>query len=156
MVKITLLPVLRPSFNAREICKQSVLLENHLNEPQQRCKDCINKHFLTIEALAEEAISLHCPQTKRLCPRALHSIPATIRRLQSELVASKYNPQKCRASAAALRKIRKSLMPDFAAIPMSQLPYEPRVTRTTPATVRTRRPSRPSRPSRRPRPRGSS
>lgn len=49
---------MHPLFNLREICKQSVLLEDHLNNPRKRCSDCIRKHFLTIEALFEEAISL--------------------------------------------------------------------------------------------------
>jgi hypothetical protein len=49
----SLLPVLDPRFNMREICKQSVLLEDHLFQKEKRCHDCICKHFLTIEALAE-------------------------------------------------------------------------------------------------------
>ena len=121
---ITLLPVLRPSFNAREICKELVLLEKHLNEPLQRCRDCICKHFLTIEALAEEAISLHCPEKKRLCPKKLHCVPHMMRRLQSELAASpQYSTSKCTHTAAALRKIRKILMRNHAVIPLSQLPH---------------------------------
>ena len=47
-----------PLYNMREICKQVALLEEHLNQPRKRCPDCIRKHFLTIEALFEEAISL--------------------------------------------------------------------------------------------------
>lgn len=122
MKKITLLPVLRPSFNAREICKELVLLEKHLNEPLQRCKDCISKHFLTIEALAEEAISLHCPEKKRRCPLQVRKIPHMIRRLQSELAASAYSPSKYAATAAVLRKLRKGLMRNYAVIPLQQLP----------------------------------
>lgn len=53
-----LLPVMSPAHNLREIAKQCVLLEDHLNNPQKRCPDCIRKHFLTIEAFFEEAISL--------------------------------------------------------------------------------------------------
>ena len=53
-----LLPVFSPLFNMREICKQVVLLEDHLNNPRKRCPDCIKKHFLTIEAFFEEAVSL--------------------------------------------------------------------------------------------------
>jgi len=53
-----ILPVMSPLFNLREICKQSVLLEDHLNNPRKRCPDCIRKHFLTIEAFYEEALSL--------------------------------------------------------------------------------------------------
>jgi hypothetical protein len=53
-----LLPIMSPLYNLREICKQIVLLEDHLNQPRKRCPDCIRKHFLTIEALFEEAVSL--------------------------------------------------------------------------------------------------
>ena len=53
-----LLPVLDPCFNMREICKQCILLEDHLFQTEKRCTDCIKKHFLTIEALGEEAITL--------------------------------------------------------------------------------------------------
>lgn len=53
-----LLPIMSPLYNLREICKQVALLEEHLNQPRKRCPDCIRKHFLTIEALFEEAISL--------------------------------------------------------------------------------------------------
>ncbi len=53
-----LLPIMNPLYNLREICKQIALLEEHLNQPRKRCPDCIRKHFLTIEALFEEAISL--------------------------------------------------------------------------------------------------
>lgn len=53
-----LLPIMSPLYNLREICKQVALLEEHLNQPRKRCSDCIRKHFLTIEALFEEAVSL--------------------------------------------------------------------------------------------------
>lgn len=56
--KMGLLPIMNPLFNLREICKQMSLLEDHLNNPRKRCPDCIRKHFLTIEALFEEAVSL--------------------------------------------------------------------------------------------------
>lgn len=53
-----LLPIMNPLYNLREICKQMSLLEDHLNNVRKRCPDCIRKHFLTIEALFEEAVSL--------------------------------------------------------------------------------------------------
>jgi hypothetical protein len=40
------------------VCKQSVLLEEHLNNEKKRCRDCCKKHFLHIVGLAEEAVSL--------------------------------------------------------------------------------------------------
>lgn len=47
-----------PVFNYREIAKQMLLLEDHLTTKGKFCKDCIFKHFLTVEALAEEALLL--------------------------------------------------------------------------------------------------
>lgn len=73
-----LLPVLDPVFNLREICKQSILLEDHLSQPEKRCTDCCVKHFLTIEALAEEAITL---DKQKEHPKLIH-LPGRIRELQ--------------------------------------------------------------------------
>jgi hypothetical protein len=53
-----LLPILDPEFNMRECAKQMILLEDHLNNPRKRCNQCIKKHLLSIEALAEEAVTL--------------------------------------------------------------------------------------------------
>lgn len=53
-----LLPIMHPLFNLREACKHLALLEDHLNQPRKRCPDCIRKHFLTLEALFEEGVSL--------------------------------------------------------------------------------------------------
>ena len=50
--------VMNPAFNLREVAKQSVLLEDHLFNPEKRCKDCISKHALTIEGFLEEAVTL--------------------------------------------------------------------------------------------------
>ena len=53
-----MLPIMDPTFNMREACKQLLLLEDHLHNPRKRCGDCIHKHFLTTEALLEEATGL--------------------------------------------------------------------------------------------------
>jgi hypothetical protein len=53
-----LLPIFEPLHNAREIAKQLVLLEDHLVQPSKNCPDCIRKHLLAAEALAEEAVTL--------------------------------------------------------------------------------------------------
>lgn len=42
------------AFNARQAVKELCLLELHLADPEQRCPDCIMKHALTFEALADE------------------------------------------------------------------------------------------------------
>ena len=47
-----------PEFNLREIAKQMLLLEEHLFHPHKLCPDCVRKHLLTIEALADEMAAL--------------------------------------------------------------------------------------------------
>lgn len=54
----SLLPVMDPAFNLREIAKQMILLEDHLAQPLKRCPDCIGKHLLWWEGLAEEGAAL--------------------------------------------------------------------------------------------------
>lgn len=54
----TLLPVMDPGTNLREVAKQMLLLEDHLAQPLRRCPDCIGKHLLTWEAFAEEGLTL--------------------------------------------------------------------------------------------------
>jgi len=52
------LSLMDPLFNLREIAKQMLLLEDHLQHPYKHCPDCICKHLMTIEAFAEEATTL--------------------------------------------------------------------------------------------------
>lgn len=54
-----LLPILESAFNLRECAKQMILLEDHLVNPEKRCNDCIKKHLLVIEGLAEEGASIN-------------------------------------------------------------------------------------------------
>lgn len=100
--KTKLLPVMDPLYNMREICKQSILLEDHLFQKKKRCKDCCIKHQLTIEALAEEAITL---DKDGKC-KDLYDLPDKIRELQKDFIAGK-DPS---LIAQDYRKIRKSLM----------------------------------------------
>ena len=51
-----------PRFNLREIAKQLLLLEQHLLESGKFCPDCITKHLLTVEALADECQALDANQ----------------------------------------------------------------------------------------------
>ena len=53
-----MLDLTHPRFNLREVTKHLVLLEDHCAHPYKHCPDCIRKHLLTIEAFAEEAVSL--------------------------------------------------------------------------------------------------
>jgi hypothetical protein len=100
-----LLPVLDPEFNLREICKQSALLEDHLSHDQKRCKDCCIKHFITLEALCEEAITLDKDENMK---DKIKNLPSYIREVQKKWYEDpKGNAHEC---AQMLRKLRKEFM----------------------------------------------
>jgi hypothetical protein len=103
-----LLPVMEPRFNMREICKQSVLLEDHLFQKEKRCHDCIIKHFLTIEGLAEEAITL---DKEHKYPE-LNDIPPKIRKIEKKYIDNYKDPKQPAIIAQELREIRKNMMQD--------------------------------------------
>jgi hypothetical protein len=98
-----LLPVLDPCFNMREICKQCILLEDHLFQSEKRCTDCIKKHFLTCESLSEEAITLDKGNKYNFSKLEL---PEKFRKLERDFLEDK-DPEYI---AQELRQIRKPLM----------------------------------------------
>jgi hypothetical protein len=67
-----LYPILNPKFNMREVAKQCLLLEDHLNNKNKRCIDCIKKHMLIIDGLLEEAVSLEQNNRERDLYRSKH------------------------------------------------------------------------------------
>jgi hypothetical protein len=105
-----LLPIMDPLFNVREICKQLVLLEDHLTQRRKRCLDCIRKHFLTLEALAEEALTL---DKKHAHSDLLEDLPEIFRRLQADLRVDQTQAGRGNEHEVAqkLRELRKKLMP---------------------------------------------
>ena len=100
-----LLPVLDYKFNMREICKQCILLEDHLSQVEKRCPDCCIKHFLALEALSEEAIQLD-KQNEGV--HMLKDLPTRIRGIQKKW----YNNPTLYSNQCSqdLRGIRKELM----------------------------------------------
>jgi hypothetical protein len=99
-----LLPIFDPMYNAREWCKQSVLLEDHLTHPRKRCEDCCTKHIVTLEALAEEACTL---DNKGQYQDLLGGLAEKCRQVCKKMLEGEDKHQ----LAQELRKMRKSLMP---------------------------------------------
>jgi len=98
-----LLPVLDCRYNLREICKQSILLEDHLSQPEKRCMDCCIKHFLALEGLSEEAITLDINNNHQL-----QLLPSEIRLIQSFWLQ---NPDlNSHEASQKLRQLRKKYM----------------------------------------------
>lgn len=93
-----------PKFNLREIAKQMILLEDHLAHPYKLCDDCIRKHLLTIEGLAEEASAMD----KEGDSVALAESIAEKSRQWMEVLADGKPP---REVSIEVRNIRKSLVP---------------------------------------------
>ena len=87
------------------------LLEDHLNSPRKRCPDCIRKHFLTIEALFEEAVSL---DKKYKYVELLEGKADLMRDLQGcwlDLKETTHSNISYLVIAQILRKIRKEFAP---------------------------------------------
>lgn len=99
-----LLPIMHPLYNLRECCKQMALLEDHLNNERKRCHDCIRKHFLTIEALLEEALSL---DNKGKWTDLIQDKPEMVRNCQERWIDGDDE----REIAQDLREVRKEFAP---------------------------------------------
>ena len=103
-VRFASLPLMSPLYNMREVCKQIVLLEDHLNQTEKRCPDCITKHFITIEALIEEGLALDKDGEYR---EKLDGEAEKIRSLQSEWAGGRPPAD----IAQELRAVRKKWLP---------------------------------------------
>jgi len=79
-----LLDVFDPRHNLREMAKEFLLLEDHLAQPAKHCPDCIRKHLLKAEALAEEAVQLDRDGSMRA---RLVPLPGQIRNIQRAFLA---------------------------------------------------------------------
>lgn len=99
-----LMPILDPKYNMREICKNMLLLEDHLFQRKKRCKQCIKKHFLLIEAFAEEMITLDNKKEHK----QYYDLPDKIRDIERNFL----NNADMEDIAQQLRVIRKDLTKD--------------------------------------------
>ena len=102
-------PILDPEFNMREAAKQCLLLEDHINNKQKRCIDCIKKHFLMIDGLLEEAVSLEKDNIKRDHYRDLYAKWINI---QKKYVANSKELYNMDEISKLIRVFRKPLMND--------------------------------------------
>lgn len=100
-----LLDIFNPLFNVKEICKEFVLLEDHLSAPGKHCPDCIRKHLLRAEAFSEEAIALDKTGEH---VEMLKDLPEQIRQIGNEYSSSNCDKH---ALGQKVRMIRKKLSP---------------------------------------------
>ncbi len=108
-----MLPVMNPRHNIREIAKQMILLEDHLFNPAKRCHNCIRKHITTIEAFAEEAVTLDTEKVySALCSELAELMRDIGVILLQNGLGDKLDDNVAHETACLLRKIRKPLLKD--------------------------------------------
>lgn len=117
-------PILKCDWNMREIVKQMILLEGHVNPVSNRCYDCMQKHVMTIEGLAEEAKSLVTPdRPSSVNMRVYDEIASFARDVHQRIIAIRGNVEEEKdvhrlkedeyvALAQGIRKFRKYLIHD--------------------------------------------
>lgn len=113
----SLLPILDPAFNIREIFKQLVLLEDHLAQPRKRCVDCIWKHLLTAEALAEEGVTL---DVERKHGAVLDGLAEKVRGLQRKV----QDGQDMGDIASEARLLRKTLLGTASSVRVARAKFD--------------------------------
>lgn len=118
-----LLPIMDYAYNVREMVKNCILLEDHLVHPEKRCNDCCVKHFLFLEALAEEARTLDRDQ--RMCAD-LRKSPDFFRDCQHRYYTLVGDPRASDTDyqeiAQRLRAFRKLYQQPYFAVPWQSYP----------------------------------
>jgi hypothetical protein len=109
-----LLPVMNPNQNLHDVVKQIILLEQHLFDPKRRCKDCIRKHFATIEALLEETYSLICNGRELTKNVNLQELIDQFRELHILWFDNIGNDAEISKLTCKIRYLRKGLMEGYA------------------------------------------
>jgi hypothetical protein len=99
--------ILDPLFNLREVAKQMLLLEDHLGHPYKICPDCVRKHLLTIEALAEEATTLSGNPTNKALQKLTEALAEKARKWMEALT----DGAGVSGIAQEVRSVRKKLVP---------------------------------------------
>jgi hypothetical protein len=100
-----MLPILDPAFNIHEMVAQMLLLEDHLNNDNKLCEDCIFKHATILYAFMEECLGL---DTKDKYKTLVGPMPYQVREIQRRLFMGHIQPSD---AAKEIRKMRKKLMP---------------------------------------------
>ena len=105
-------PILDPAFNMREVSKQCLLLEDHLNNVRKRCFDCIRKHFLLVDGLLEESVSLEKDNIERQKYRDLYLKWISLEKIYANAKNGDY-PMVCDELSKRIRTFRKPLVEEY-------------------------------------------
>jgi hypothetical protein len=106
-----LLPILNPAFNLREVAKQMILLEDHLEHQGKRCGDCCIKHSLTIEALLLEAKTLDSEgKYQKIIYDTLSKYMKISKELETRVANQNLEDDWCHQNVSKIRNLRKPLV----------------------------------------------
>lgn len=99
-----------PKHNLREIAKQLILLEDHMAHKNKRCVDCITKHYLMVEGLLEEAITLdktaeHVEEVRKITEQVKPAVMSIIDLIKHKKISDKAYHETCQV----LRTVRKEI-----------------------------------------------
>jgi len=104
-------PVSDPSYNMKNVIKQTILLEEHLAEKNKYCIDCIIKHFLHCQGLLEEAIWLSCKNVEKY--PYLSEGDVLYKELFDLWLKNQKNEEKIKYILEKLRTFRKKLVEKY-------------------------------------------
>jgi len=100
-----------PAFNMREVCKQALLLEDHLVQKEKRCRDCICKHFLLCISLTEEAVWLAGDKVREY--PLLAECVSFFNKLFDDWLNNQENDKKMLEIASSIRAMRKKMAAEY-------------------------------------------
>ncbi len=99
-----------PKHNMREIAKQLILIEDHMAHKHKRCVDCLTKHYLMVEGLLEETITLdktgeHIDEVNTAITTIKPVMMSIIEKIKNSTIADKDYQEACQV----VRSIRKEI-----------------------------------------------
>ena len=99
-----------PKHNLREIAKQLILLEDHMAHKPKRCIDCITKHYLMVEGLLEEAVTLdkdgeHHAEIREITEAIKPAIMQIIDAIKHNKINDKLYMEACQTTRSVRKKI---------------------------------------------------
>lgn len=104
-------PVSDPAYNMKEVASQSILLEDHLSQPNKRCRDCIAKHFISITSYLKEAVCLAGEDIHKY-PYMQESV-GYYSNLFDEWLNHQWDEEKVLHIAGELRVMRKKIVNEY-------------------------------------------
>lgn len=108
--KYVKMELMDPKHNMREVAKQMILIEDHMAHKPKRCVDCLTKHYLMVEGLLEETITLdktgeHTDEVNNIIGIVKPTMMDIIEKIKNSTIVD----QDYQAACQTLRTVRKEI-----------------------------------------------